>query len=537
MKLLQFGLIAATVVLASMLTIAPVVADDDTSHPAADDRPNIVIVLLDDMGFSDIGCFGGEIATPHIDSLAAGGLRFTQFHNAGRCCPTRASLLTGLYSHQAGIGYMTKDFGRPGYRDGLNEHCVTLADVASSAGYLSAISGKWHVGDREESMLPIARGFDRFYGVAEGGGFYFQLKPGRTIRLNDRVIASVDNPLPDDWYSTDAFTRHGIDFIDEAIDQKKPFLLYLAHNAPHFPLQADREDIELYRGRYRQGWDAVADARHERQLAMGILPPGTRRTPRPTNVADWQSLSPEDQNRYDHLMATHAACMHRVDQSIGVLIEHLKKTGQFDNTLICFLSDNGASDESGPHGATQGNPTTAKSNWYIGTSWAWACNTPFRRYKKFADQGGIATPMIAHWPEKIRDGGGFRHQVAHVIDFMPTVVALTGAHYPTTVDDEPIWPMEGVSLVAAFDDEPLDRDALFWEHMGNAAVRSGDEKLVRVGSRGKWELYDLANDLTEQHNIAGDHPQRVTELKNLWLRWAERCNVSTDGLPPVNGKN
>ncbi|RME22698.1 MAG: arylsulfatase, partial [Candidatus Zixiibacteriota bacterium] len=236
-------------------------------------RPNIVVILVDDMGFSDIGCYGSEIPTPNIDQLAANGLKFTQFYNTGRCCPTRATVLTGLYAHQAGVGHMTGDYGVPGYRGFLNEHCVTLGDVASSAGYLTAVAGKWHVGHRDRSMWPLGRGFDRFYGVPEGGGFYFQVKAGRRVVLNDQVVADVDHPLPDGWYSTDAWTDAGLQFIDEALAAKKPFLLYLAHNAPHFPLQATAEDIARFRGKYRRGWDELSEERYRRQVKLGLIDP------------------------------------------------------------------------------------------------------------------------------------------------------------------------------------------------------------------------------------------------------------------------
>jgi arylsulfatase A-like enzyme len=497
----------------------------------ADDRPNIVIVMADDMGFSDIGCYGGEIPTPHLDALAAGGLRFTQFYNAGRCCPTRASLLTGLYSHQAGIGHMTGDYGTPGYRGALNDRCVTIGDVARSAGYFTAVSGKWHVGSSDESMRPLARGFDRFYGVPEGGGFYFQVKKGRTVVLNEKTIASPEKPLPDGWYSTDAFTDHGIRFIGEAVGRKQPFLLYLAHNAPHFPLQADEEDIARFRGRFRDGWDQLGDARYRRQVEMGLVDGKWPRAPRPEGVADWDSLTNKEKDRFDHLMSAYAACVHRMDRSIGRLVAALKEHGQFENTLVLFLSDNGASAEGGNGGRTEGDPTRHGSQWFAGKSWAWHSNVPFRRFKMFNDEGGIATPLIAHWPAGIKEGGKWCRQPGHAIDLMATVVELSGAKYPAERGGEKILPMEGTSLVPAFRGGKLGRDAMFWEHQGNAAVRSGDWKLVRVGGKGKWELFNLAEDRTEQRDLAGDHPERVEALAGKWADWAARCGVSPNGLP------
>jgi len=499
-------------------------------------KPNIVIIMADDMGFSDIGCYGGEIPTPHLDALAAGGLRFTQFYNTGRCCPTRASLLTGLYSHQAGVGHMTKDYGIPGYRGALSDRCVTIGDVARSAGYFTAVSGKWHVGSEDESMRPLSRGFDRFYGVPEGGGFYFQVKKGRSIVLNNETIATPEKPLPDGWYSTDAFTDHGIRFIDEAVEKKKPFLLYLPHNAPHFPLQADAEDIARFRGKFRAGWDKLGEARYARQVEMGLIDGAWPPAPRPEGVADWESLTDKEKDRFDHLMSAYAACVHRMDQSIGRVVAALKKHGLLENTLVLFLSDNGASAEGGVSGRTEGDPTKNGSHWYAGKSWAWHSNVPFRRYKMFNDEGGIATPLIAHWPAGISDKGAWRRQPGHVIDLMATVVELTGAEYPAESGGKAILPMEGTSLVPAFRDEKHERDALFWEHQGNAAVRVEDWKLVRVGGRGKWELFNLSLDRTEQHDLAAEKPEKVKALAAKWSEWASRCGVSPNGLPKKRKK-
>lgn len=497
------------------------------------DRPGIVIILVDDMGFSDLGCYGGEIPTPHIDSLAENGLRFSQFYNTGRCCPTRASLLTGLYSHQAGVGHMTQDKRSPGYRGRLNDHCVTIGRVASSAGYLTAVSGKWHVGHDKKEWWPVSRGFDRFFGVPEGGGFYHRPKPGRSIVLNEEILYQHDSDLPDDWYCTDAFTENGLRFVDDAIAAEKPFLLYLTHIAPHFPLQADEEDIAKYRGKFRAGWDRLSKARHERQLELGFIDPAWKKMPRPKEVPIWDTLSEKQQDRLDHLFATYAATMDRLDRSVGNLISGLKQRNQFENTLILFLSDNGASAEGGTLGRTDGDPTEADSNWWAGKAWAWHSNTPFRRYKKANEEGGIATPLIAHWPEKISNRGGWCDTPAHVIDLLPTLLELTGADYPERHDGNEILPYEGESLVPLLTGAgEIERGApLFWEHEGNAAVRVDDWKLVRVGGKGKWELYDLAKDRTEQNNLADSHPEKVTELSDLWKAWAARCHVAPQGNP------
>jgi arylsulfatase len=500
------------------------------------ERPNVVVILVDDMGFSDLGCYGSEIPTPNLDALAAGGLRFTQFYNTGRCCPTRAALLTGLYSHQVGVGHMTDDYGLPGYRGFLNNQCVTLGDVARSAGYLSTMAGKWHVGHKEPSMLPRARGFDRFYGIPEGGGFYFQVKPGRTIRLNDEVVASSDKPLPDGWYSTDAWTEYGLKFIDEALAARKPFFLYVAHNAPHFPLQATAEDIALFRGKYRKGWDKLSEERYARQIEMGLIGSEWKKAGRPEDVKAWDSLSSEEQDRFDHMMAVYAACVYAMDRSVGSLVDGLKQRGQLDNTLILFMSDNGGCAESGPNGKSEGDPTTAASNWYCGKSWAWMQDTPFRKFKHFNHEGGIATPLIVHWPQGISAWDEWRRQPGHVIDIMATLADVTGADYPTEKDGVRILPPEGRSLLPVFDNKPIQRDMLFWEHEGNAAVRRGDWKLVRQGGKGPWELYDLKSDRTEQHDLAAEKPELTAELKEAWLAWAQRAHVSPDGRPKKKGK-
>jgi arylsulfatase A-like enzyme len=500
------------------------------------DRPNVIVILVDDMGFSDIGCYGSEIPTPNIDALAAGGVRFTQFYNTGRCCPTRATLMTGVYAHQAGVGHMTKNYGVPGYQGYLNDRCVTIGDVARSAGYLTALAGKWHVGSSDRSMWPRARGFDRFYGSPEGGGFYFQVKKGRSIVLNDEVIANDDNPLPEGWYSTDKWTEYGLKFIDEAIAANKPFMLHLTHNAPHFPLQADAEDIEKFRGKYRAGWEKLSQERLERQVAMGLIDANWKKAGRPAKVEAWNSLSEQEQDRFDHIMATYAACVYRMDRSIGTLVEGLKSRGQFDNTLILFMSDNGGCAESGPRGRDTGDPTTADSNWFCGESWAWMQDTPFRKYKHYNHEGGIATPLIAHWPKAISDHGAYRKQPAHMIDIMATIADVTGADYPKQHNGNPVLPMEGISLRPAFGNKPLERDAMYWEHEGNAAVRVDDWKLVRLGGKGEWELYNMKTDRTEQDNLAAQQSERVNELSTKWNAWAKRANVSPNGLPKAGQK-
>jgi arylsulfatase A-like enzyme len=486
-------------------------------------KPNIIVILVDDMGFSDIGCYGSEIPTPNLDALAANGLRFTQFYNTGRCCPTRASLLTGLYPHQTGVGLMTNDRGVPGYRGRLNAACVTIPEVLKPAGYFTAMTGKWHVG-QNHGVTPWGRGFERNL-TAAAGGFFFPESAKANLFLNGQAIEKEDPRLPKDWYSTDLWTTFGLKFIDEAVSEKKPFFLYLAHNAPHFPLQAPAEDIAKFRGKYKAGWDAISDARLKRQIKMGLIDQSWTKAPRPERVENWNALTDEQKDQFDHLMAVYAAVVYRMDKSIGDLVAGLKQRGVFENTLILFLSDNGGNAEAGPNGRRNGDPTQADSSWFCGESWAYAQNTPFRLYKHYNHEGGVATPLIAHWPAGIKAKGEWRTQPSHLIDIMATCVDLSGATYPKEFAGKTITPLEGKSLVPAFAGKPIERDAIFWEHEGNAAVRSGDHKLVRQGRTGAWELYDLKTDRTEMNNLAAQQPGKVKELAATWDAWAERAQV------------
>lgn len=493
------------------------------SNLLAAERPNLVVVLVDDMGFSDVGCYGSEIPTPNLDALAANGLRFTQFYNTARCCPTRASLLTGLYPHQTGIGHMTEDDEQPGYRGRLNESCRTIAELLEPAGYFTAMSGKWHVG-QNHGVTPHGRGFTRSFNAA-AGGFYFPQSKRADLFLDGQPIANDDARLPQDWYSTDLWTTMGLRFIDEAITAKKPFYLHLCHNAPHFPLQATAADIARFRGTYKAGWDKLRLARHAKQQALGIVDPAWTIAERPNGVAAWDSLSADEQDRFDHLMAVYAAVMWRLDRAVGDLVAGLKQRGVLDNTVILFMSDNGGNAEAGPKGRMVGDPAKAASDWFCGESWALLENTPFRRYKHFTHEGGISTPLIVHWPAGISAKGALRQQPGHVIDIVPTCLDLAKATYPGEVAGKPITPLEGRSLVPAFADQPIQREALFWEHEGNATIRVGDRKLVRGGRGGKWQLYDLAKDRTEQHDLAQQHPDEVAALAKQWQAWAERAQV------------
>ncbi len=487
-------------------------------------RPNIVVLLVDDMGFSDLGCYGSEIPTPNLDKLAANGLRFTQFYNTARCCPSRASVLTGLYPHQAGVGHMTEDDGVAGYRGRLNDRCVTIAEVLRDAGYFTAMTGKWHVG-QEHGVVPWKRGFQRSLN-SPAGGFYFPEGKQKRIFLNGKALADNAPELPKNWYSTDLWTDFGLRFIDEALAAKRPFFLYLAYNAPHFPLQAPADEIVKFRGKYKTGWDKLRESRHARQKEMDVVDPSWRLSPRPDRVRAWDSLSESEKDRFDNIMAIYAACVAHVDTCVGRLVSGLKQRGVLDNTLILFLSDNGGNAESGPNGRLEGDsPGTAGSTVYCGQSWATLENAPFHRYKHYNHEGGIATPLIVHWPEGFAARGEFRQQPGHLVDIMATCVEVAGAKYPLQFQGRSILPMEGRSLVPAFANQPIQRQALFWEHEGNAAVRVVDWKLVRLGRNGAWELYDLKTDRTEQHDLAAEQPERVKALASQWDAWAERANV------------
>lgn len=495
-------------------------------------RPNIVVVLVDDMGFSDIGCYGGEISTPNLDKLASRGLRFTQFHNTARCCPTRAALLTGLYPHQAGVGHMTEERtgadGKllPGYSGRLNDHCVTIAEALKPAGYFTAIAGKWHVG-QNHGVTPRGRGFDRSLSAA-AGGFYFQDSPRADLFLNGIHVGTTNAPLPAQWYSTDLWTDYALKFVDDARAAKQPFFLYVAHNAPHFPLQAPPEDIARWRGKFKAGWDKLREERYKRQIAMGIVDKGWPISPRLPEVPAWDSLSAADQDRYDHIMAIYAAVVEHMDQAVGRLVDGLKERGELDNTLLLFMSDNGGNAESGVRGRLEGdNPGDAKSTVFVGQCWATLNNTPFVRYKHYTDEGGIATPLIAHWPKGIPEGrrGQLESQPGHIVDIMATCLDVAGAAYPKEVRGKPITPLQGVTLRPAFEGRPLQRpQPIFWEHEGNRAIWEGRWKLVALSDQ-PWRLYDILADRTEQHDLASTEPARARDLAGKWDEYAARANV------------
>ena len=551
---------------------------------AAANKPNILIILADDLGWSDLGCYGGEIRTPNLDSLAAGGLRFTQFYTSTRCCPSRASLLTGLYPHQAGIGLMTSDQAAkypgagdkgeafPGYRGALNANCVTIAQVLKPTGYRTAAAGKWHVGNSEP---PTKRGFDDFYGFVGGYGVD-SWEPRMMKRLPEgRPQRSYQ---PGEFFATDAITDHALDFLADMRKAGAPWLLYVGYQAPHFPVQSKREDMTGYPEIYARGWDKIREQRLTKQKKIGLLPESTALTPRSKithpvasrrlgswtddgNNPAWDSLPADRRADLAQRMAVFAGMVTGMDRNIGRLIADLRASGQLDNTLILFLSDNGACAEWEPFGfemlptpnpvpgtginqGTQALPNKlyrgdelatmgqAGSFPSYGSGWANACNTPWRLYKHYGHEGGIGTPLIAHWPAAVgkeKDNGRFVREPAHLIDLMATCVDITGAKYPAEWIGKKILPMEGVSLrplLAASAGNPasLPPRLLAWEHEGNRAIREGQWKLVSLATA-PWELYDMEADRVEMNDLAASQPERVKDMSAKWEVWAKRTNV------------
>jgi len=528
-------------------------------------RPNIILIMSDDMGFSDLGCYGGEIRTPTLDGLAAGGLRFTQFYNTARCCPTRASLMTGLYPHQVGIGHMTDDLGYPSYRGDLGGNCVTIAEALKPAGYRTYMTGKWHVThhiakDGPRHNWPLQRGFERFCGTITGAGSFYD--PTTLCRDNAYVTPENDPEYkPATYYYTDAISDNACKYIREHHDQspERPFFLYMAFTAAHWPMHALEKDIARYQGKYDQGYDPCRAERFERLKKLGLIREDWELSPQ---AGKWQKQVHRDWEA--RCMEVYAAMIDAMDQAIGRVVTELKKQGAFDNTLILFLQDNGGCAEGmgraadvntrwvdefknpGPMGVddlqpkiwppmrtrdgrpVRGGPTTmpGPADTYIayGRNWANVSNTPFREYKHWVHEGGISTPLICHWPAGIERRGGLCHDPGHLIDIMATCVDLSGAAYPAERQGRKVQPMEGRSLAAVFRGESLRERAVFWEHEGNRAIRQGKWKLVSKHPGG-WELYDLDADRTEMHDLASKNLDKVRELKTLWEDWAERCGV------------
>jgi len=530
-----------TAVWFALSVMLAVVAHSANPAPRSDrPRPNVVVILVDDVGFSDVGCYGSEIPTPHIDALAAGGLRFSSFANTARCSTTRAALLTGLYPHQAGMGHLD-GIRRPhsqGTHGRLHDRCVTLAEVLAQAGYHTSIVGKWHLG-QQHGTPPWDRGFRRT-ATTQFGELAFpteQSPPATKVVYLDGRAVPADSPEVGvgEWYGTEMFTDWALKFVDDSLGQKMPFFLYVAHGAAHFPLKAPAEVIARHRGRYRAGWDRLREERHRRQIEMGLVDPIWPLAPRPADVPAWDSLSDADRDRFDSIMAVYAAMIECIDTSVGRLVAGLRDRGVLDDTLILFLSDNGGNAESGPRGLAEGDPIGGPhSRVFLGMGWATLANTPFRRYKHFTHEGGIATPLIAHWPAGIAADrrGGIEPAPGHVIDVMPTLVEVCDATYPAEHRGHHTLPCEGTSLVPAFAGQPIHRwKPIFWEHEGNKAIRSGRWKAV-LKHGGPWELYDMEADRTELRDLAAEQTAVRDLLVNQWTEWAASSFVDPWPGPP-----
>jgi arylsulfatase len=505
----------------------------------ADPRPNIVLVMADDLGFSDVGCYGSEILTPNLDEMAEEGLQFTQFYNTARCCPTRAALLTGLYPHQAGVGHMMDDRGQPGYRGNLNRQSATIAEVLGAAGYQTYMSGKWHVTrytDRggPKHTWPLQRGFEHFYGTIHGGGSYF-----------DPVTLTLDNQfvgITEDYYYTEAISEQAAQYIREASRSERPFFLYVAYTSPHWPLHARDGDIARYRDKYQMGWDELRRRRRERMIELGVIRSRWPLTPRDERVPAWDDAP--DKAWQQRRMEVYAAQVDNMDRGIGRIREALAQTGAAQNTLLIFLADNGGCAEEIkpnwkglhiPEKTHDQRPVIVGNNPNImpgsedtyqsyGIPWANVSNTPFRLYKHWVHEGGIAAPLIVCWPGVIRSPGRLTRLPGHVVDIMPTCLEAARTAYPEHLGGYRITPAEGRSLMPILSGETRNRGPIFWEHEGNRAVRDGRWKLVSKFP-GTWELYDIEADRTEMNDLAEKDPERVQSMSKLYDEWAKRANV------------
>lgn len=479
---------------------------------AAKKRPHIILIMCDDLGFSDLSCYGGEIHTPNIDYLAGQGVRFSQFKNTGRSCPSRAALLTGHYQHEAGMGWMTAvDEHRPGYRGQISAGLSTIAEVLRDNGYATCMSGKWHVTvegafDKPNGSYPVERGFEKYYGCLSGGGSYYKPKP---------VYSGLERvtEFPDDYYYTTAITDSAVSFVRQhPID--KPMFMYVAHYAPHLPLQAPAERVETCRERYRVGYDVLRRRRFQRQKELGLvgesmeLPVYQREFggKRPA----WNDLTPQQQEKWITSMATYAAMIEIMDDGIGQLIDALREKGMYENTVFLFMSDNGATSEGG----------------YLGKLMADLSNTPYRSYKQWCFQGGTSAPFI------ITYGGGTGNsgkgticrEVCHIIDVLPTCLDIASVDYPPVFHGKKVK-LAGTTVLPALQNKKIRSRDLFFEHQTSCAVISAGWKLVRANGKRPWELIDLSVDPFEEHDLSAQYPEKVRELENKWNDWAEQQSV------------
>jgi arylsulfatase A-like enzyme len=522
--------------------------------PAAQ-QPNIIIILADDLGYSDLGCYGSEIETPHIDGLAANGIRMTTCYNSARCCPTRASLMTGLYPHQAGVGSFNVDTSKkngPAYTGRLLPSTVTLAEVLKQSGYATYMVGKWHIGEPG----PTKSGFDESYGYDEehsqdqwDASKYLRQPNGRTNEITPKGV----------FYATDVFNDYALEFIRQGQATKKPWFLYLAHSSPHFPIQAPKATIDKYEARYRAGWDVLRSQRFAKQQAIGLATDTWKLSPRSMVPVDspaisngysgkenpaWDSLPEDRRADLARRMATFAAMVDHVDQGVGRITAHLKETKQLDNTLIIFLSDNGACYEWGPFGfdgtsrkgtstlhtgdqlAKIGQEHTHQS---YGSAWANLGNTPFRSFKHFTHEGGISTSMVVHWPQGLTHVNRWERTPVHVMDIMPTLCEVAQATYPKQRNNINVQPSSGQSFLPVLRGGTMTERDLCFEHESARALRHGEWKIV-WGKRSltpiTWELYNLKDDPSELNDLALKHPDMVQTMKKRWFDWADAVGVN-----------
>ncbi len=489
------------------------------------ERPNIIFILVDDMGWSDIGCYGGEVKTPNIDKLANEGLRLTQMHNTAKCFPSRACLLTGVYAQQCGMS------------NGINKitNAVTLGEVLRSAGYRTLASGKHH---SNESLYD--RGFDHYFGLRDGACNFFnpglqrpgeampaQKRYGKRTWVDDEKVMQPYTPVDKKFYTTDAFTDKALSYLDEYKDEEKPFFLYLAYNAPHDPLQAWPEDIAKYKDTYKLGYKNIRDARLKKMAELGVINPAMK-LPEPTHQ-DWDSLNPKERETESLKMAIYAAMIDRVDQNIGRLLEKLETIGKRKNTLIMFSSDNGSSYENAEKNVKKNDGELGSAGYWasLGVNWANVSNTPYQRGKNSSHEGGICSPFIVHWPKNVPQNKIDAYP-SHFIDIMPTLVELTGAKYPkkhlmNTEVEMPVTPMQGISLLPLFKGQSNQERSspLFWQWSTDRAVRVGDWKLYSDNYQ-NWQLFDMNKDRNETTDLSEDYPEKTEQLKNLYDQWAPK---------------
>lgn len=484
--------------------------------------PNILIIMVDDMGYSDIGCYGGEIATPNIDKLAKEGMRFRNFYNDAKCGPSRAALLTGQYSHKGRL--------RVG---------ATFAEVLRPVGYRTLMTGKWH-----QPGIPTDHGFDRYFGLCDGCCNFWnpgiqtrpgEGKPGRKLKGNearkwaieDQLIKGGYSPEDKNFYTTDAFSQYAVDRLEEYKDEDKPFVLYLAYTAPHYPIQAWPEDISKYKSTYDIGWDQLRENRYQRMKKMGVIDDQFKLSPRAEQVKPWSSLSKEERKEQAYMMAVYAAMVDRMDQGVGKVMTKLKEIGKDENTIVIFLSDNGACAEP-PNTTPTIPPGPVESYRAVGPAWANASNTPFRLFKATNHEGGIRAPLIVRWPG-VTKPGSFSDHVGHLIDFVPTFMELTKAKYPTEIRGRELLKVDGTSFLPVLKGhKPVERPFLYWKYNNAKAVRGGDWKLVKMRTKSKsqpeispWELYNLAEDPVELNDLSMQYPEKVREMSMLWDRWMD----------------